>query len=162
MTNDGVSPLSQVVGGGQLSEDCDTVLEEWSRVSNVCEAVLSIRMLIFEGCSGGGVSQSIGVEGAGVGGATGSLSTSVVRSFSDCVASLSDWLLVEIVVLTTGWVCSGGPLPTVLVSGNGEGEVRDGELLVWGCGRGGSQSMGVVRGDGVWVVSVIVTDSLSC
>ena len=69
MTNDGVSPLSQVVEGGQLSEDCVRVLEELSTDSDFCE-----------GCSGGGASQSMGAEGARVGGAIGSPSISEVES----------------------------------------------------------------------------------
>ena len=61
MTKDGASPLSQVVGDGYLSEDCVRVLDEWSTDSE-----------FREGCSGGGVSQSMGAEGARVDGAIGS------------------------------------------------------------------------------------------
>ena len=69
MTNDGASSLSQVVGSGRLSEDCVRVFEERSTDSDFCE-----------GCSGGGVSQSMGAEGTRVGGAIGSLSIVEVES----------------------------------------------------------------------------------
>ena len=84
------------------------------------------------------MSQSMGAEGARVGGATGSPSTSDEPSFSDSEESFSDWLLVDSLLMS---LVLGGDLSavevmvpsTMPVSGICEGVTSDSVLLLeWG------------------------------